>query len=115
MEVPEMKPYDFGRRLVDSGSRAMVPVPEAVNGKAPDTLYLTDVKERVRAILLTRIDAGVAGTMSRQLLRSEIAPIVREIATEERVQLNSVEEVQLADELTADMVGLGPLEALVDA
>ena len=92
----------------------MVPVAEATNGRAADTVYLTDVKERVRAILLTRIDAGVAGTMSRQLLRSEIAPIVREIATEERVQLNSVEEIQLADELTADMVGLGPLEPFLD-
>jgi pilus assembly protein CpaF len=114
MEVLEMKSYDFGRRLVDSGSRAMVPVAEATNGRAGDNVYLTDVKERVRAILLTRIDAGVAGTMSRQLLRSEIAPIVREIATEERVQLNSIEESQLADELTADMVGLGPLEPFLD-
>ncbi|HUB95262.1 MAG TPA: CpaF family protein, partial [Stellaceae bacterium] len=109
-----MKPYDFGRRLVESGARSLVPVPDAPNGRAPDNLYLLDVKERVRAILLTRIDAGVAGSMSRQVLRSEIAPIVREIATEERVQLNSAEESHLADELTADMVGLGPLEPFLD-
>ncbi len=89
----------------------MVPVRRGGERQSPPTrIYLVDVKERVRTILLTRIDAGVAGTMSRQLLRSEIAPIVREIATEERVQLNSAEETQLADELTADMVGLGPLE-----
>ncbi|HXQ49803.1 MAG TPA: CpaF family protein [Stellaceae bacterium] len=109
-----MKPYDFGRRIVESTGRAVVPTPEPRNGKAVEITDLSEVKERVRHILLTRIDPSVAGNMPRQILRSEIAPIVHEIATEQRVQLNTAEESVLADELTADMVGLGPLEPFLD-
>ncbi len=40
--------------------------------------------------------------------------LVSEIATEEKVQLNEIEEAALAAELTDDMVGLGPLEPLLE-
>jgi pilus assembly protein CpaF len=74
----------------------------------------SDVKERVRTALMGRIDPAAAARMARESLKTEIATMVREIATEERAQLNLLEESLLADELTADMVGLGPLEPLLD-
>jgi len=55
----------------------------------------------------------VANNMPRQRLQAEVTLIVSAIATEEKVQLNEVEEGALATELTDDMVGLGPLEPLL--
>jgi pilus assembly protein CpaF len=62
---------------------------------------------------MSRIDPAVAGRMSRARLLSEVRLLVSAIATEEKVQLNEIEETALAVELTDDMVGLGPLEPLL--
>ncbi len=72
-----------------------------------------DLKERVRSILLTRIDPSVAGRMPRRTLQAQVTLLVSAIATEEKVQFNEAEESALAAELTDDMVGLGPLEPLL--
>jgi len=72
-----------------------------------------DLKDRVRSVLMSRIDPAVAGRIPRQRLRAEVALLVSAIATEEKVQLNEAEETALAVELTDDMVGLGPLEPLL--
>src|SRR5215471_322267 len=71
---------------------------------------LSELKERIRTVLMSRIDPAVAGRIPRAALRVEIAKLVSEIATEERVQLNKLEEMALAADLSDDMVGLGPLE-----
>src|SRR5207247_9993907 len=47
-------------------------------------------------------------------LRGEVAQLVREIATEDREQLNKLEEATLAADLSDDMIGLGPLEPFLD-
>ena len=47
-------------------------------------------------------------------MRAEVATLVSEIATEQRVELNEIEESALAAELTDDMIGLGPLEPFLD-
>ena len=72
-----------------------------------------ELKERVRSILMSRIDPAVAGRIPRRTLQAEVAILVSAIATEEKVQLNEIEESALAVELTDDMVGLGPLEPLL--
>ena len=51
--------------------------------------------ERIRAVLMTRIDPSVAGRIPRARLRGEIAQLVSEIATEDRAQLNKFEEATL--------------------
>ena len=47
-------------------------------------------------------------------LRDEVAELVSEIATENRVQLNKIEETALAADLSDDMIGLGPLQPFLD-
>jgi len=49
---------------------------------------LGELKERIRAVLMTRIDPSVAGRIPRARLRGEVAQLVSEIATEDRAQLN---------------------------
>jgi pilus assembly protein CpaF len=112
-----MKSTGFGRRIIESDVRDLVLVTEPDNSgpllhAAPPGQ--DGLKERIRATLMSRINPSIAGRMARQRLRAEIALLVSAIATEEKVQLNEVEEAALATELTDDMVGLGPLEPLLE-
>jgi pilus assembly protein CpaF len=91
-----------------AGTPAAGPVPAA------DLTVLNELKERIRTVLMARIDPTVAGRIPRAALRWEVAKLVSEIATEDRVQLNKLEETALAADLSDDMVGLGPLEPFLD-
>jgi pilus assembly protein CpaF len=75
---------------------------------------LAALMDRIRTALMERIDTSVAARMPRVALRAEIATLVSEIATENRVQLNAAEEGMLAAELANDMTGLGPLQPLLE-
>jgi pilus assembly protein CpaF len=79
-----------------------------------DLFLFSELKDRIRTVLMTRIDPTVAGRIPRAALRREITKLVSEIATENRVQLNKLEEAALAADLSDDMVGLGPLEPLLE-
>jgi pilus assembly protein CpaF len=106
----------FGRRLSTQQRPDLVLIPDAAEFPAPvvDLSSLSELKERIRTVLLSRIDPTVAGRIPRPALRLEIAKLVSEIATEDRVQLNKLEEMALAADLSDDMVGLGPLEPLLE-
>jgi pilus assembly protein CpaF len=105
----------FGRRIVQTDSRDLALIPEVpvLEGLRANLTGHADLKERVRSILMQRIDPSVAGRIPRRTLQAEIGLLVSAIATEEKVQLNEIEESALAVELTDDMVGLGPLEPLL--
>jgi len=106
----------FGRRIIQSDSRALTIVSEATEpeqGLRADLFGRAEIKEQIRTELMQRIDPAAAGKVSRRTLQAQIAILVSEIATEHKVQLNELEEANLAAELTDDMVGLGPLEPLL--
>jgi pilus assembly protein CpaF len=107
----------FGRRISEPRHPSLVLV-GSTSAETADSLAdlapLSELKERIRTVLLTRIDPTVAGSIPRATLRVEIAKLVSEIATEERVQLNKLEEMALAADLSDDMVGLGPLEPFLE-
>ena len=110
----EMSRNRFGRRIIESEGRALVPQPEATRTVEMLAVSgLEDARERIRATLLSRIDPTVASRMAPPVLRAEILRLVGEIGNEERVQLNAREEDRLVQELLDDMIGLGPLEPLL--
>ena len=47
------------------------------------------------------------------MLRAQLEPVIHQIAGQERVQLSARDQAQLAQELTDDMIGFGPLEPLL--
>jgi pilus assembly protein CpaF len=105
----------FGRRIVTSESRDLALVsdtPEPQQGLRADFGRI-ELKDKIRSELLQRIDPAAAARVSRRSLQAQISILVSEIATEQKVQLNELEEAGLAAELTDDMVGLGPLEPLL--
>jgi len=111
-----MRASTFGRRVVEAEGRDLVPVDQPFEGVVhlPDSRARTEHRERVRSILLTRIDSAAVARLPRAALRAEIAKLVHEIATSERLHLNEIEENAFATELTDDLIGLGPLEPLLD-
>jgi pilus assembly protein CpaF len=110
-----MNTAGFGRRTVLSDSTALTLVSNSAEpqGLRADLVGRDDLKEKVRSILMAKIDPAVAGQMPRMTLRAEVALLVTAIATEEKIQLNELEETALAAELIDDMIGLGPLEPLL--
>jgi pilus assembly protein CpaF len=111
-----MRSTGFGRRVTEAHGRELVLVPErpAEPGPAAVLADRSELKEQIRTALMSRIDPSVASDIPRQTLRVEVAKIVGEIVTEQRGQLNEIEESALAAELTDDMVGLGPLEPFLN-
>jgi pilus assembly protein CpaF len=104
----------FGRRVVELQGRELVLVPGKESAPPVDLSGREDLKERIRSALMSRIDPSVARRIDEETLREEVAKLVREIATEQRIELNQSEEAALAVELTHDMTGLGPLEPFLD-
>ncbi len=110
-----MRSAGFGRRVAEPSSRKLVLIPgSAARGPSEDLPGRGELKEQIRIVLMSRIDPSVAGRISRITLEAEVAKLVSEIATEQRVQLNEAEESTIAAELTDDMVGLGPVEPFLD-
>ena len=71
-------------------------------------------KRKLQPILMRRIDLAKAATLARGELAGQIADVVAEILGEERIQLKALEQRDLITMLLNDMLGLGPLEPLLD-
>ena len=110
-----MRSAGFGRRLMEPVGHELVLIPgREAPSTAPELANRDELKEQIRTALMSRIDPSVAGRIARRTLKAEITKLVSEIATEQRIQLNELEEATLAAELTDDMVGLGPLEPFLE-
>ncbi len=71
------------------------------------------VLNRVREVVLSRIDASVIHEVARDHLLSQIEVLVAEAADNERLDLNGAEQQLVAATIIDDMVGNGPLEELL--
>src|SRR5438034_5115995 len=109
-----MRSASFGHRVVQQSGRELVIVPGRPAAPPADFSGRSELKEQIRTVLMSRIDPSVAGRIARATLRAEVAKLVSEIASEQRVELNEIEESTLAAELTDDTIGLGPLEPFLD-
>ncbi len=96
----------FGRRTVEPA--LVAPAPES----RPQTV--TAPLADLRQLCLTKLDPSSVAGMAPDRLAIEVERLLAEIATEKRIQLNGREQRQLAGELVNDMLGLGPLEPLLE-
>lgn len=71
-------------------------------------------EEILREQLFKVIDPGAALRLPRERLREEVLRKVSEIASQERLQLNEREQMAIANNLLDDMVGVGPIEPLLN-
>jgi pilus assembly protein CpaF len=118
-----MSSTGFGRRIVESTSRDIVPTPAADDPAQPAAPAaapaakpesLTQARTSMRELIMQRINPAAAMKLDREDFRKEILRLVAEIGGEQRLQLNIREQDMLVQELIDDMIGLGPLEPLLN-
>ncbi|HEY1935312.1 MAG TPA: CpaF family protein [Acetobacteraceae bacterium] len=106
----------FGRRsdsaLPPEPRKSASPVmkPEPVQGASVPEAEITDL----RNICLARLEPAAVAAMPPDRLILDIERLISEIANERRIQLNGREQRALAGELVDDILGLGPLEPLLE-
>jgi pilus assembly protein CpaF len=112
----------FGRRPVELAPQeppALTPPPASAPAALPapretTETTTTDVATRLRGLCLARLDPSSVVGMSPERLALEVERLVSDIATEQRIQLNAREQRRLSQDLVDDMLGLGPLEPLLE-
>ncbi len=72
------------------------------------------IKEQVLPRLLERIDPEAAATLSKDELAEEFRPIIGEVLAELKLTLNRREQFALEKVLVDELLGLGPLEDLLN-
>jgi pilus assembly protein CpaF len=70
--------------------------------------------DELRALCLARLDPAAVAALSSERLAADVERLISEIASNRRIQLNAREQHVLAGELVHDMLGLGPLEPLLE-
>jgi pilus assembly protein CpaF len=113
MNILTDQPVRFGKRGVDQPNPSAAPSSAIAVTEAAHALPSGDSAEEVRLLCLSRIDPAAAAALPPARLANELERLVGEIATERRINLNGREQRRIADEIAHDMLGLGPLEALL--
>jgi pilus assembly protein CpaF len=71
-------------------------------------------KAHIQPLVLEHMDVAAAAEMPRAMFEAQLSGWVKDLLTESKIQLNFVEQRELVESLVADMLGLGPLEPLID-
>src|SRR5579859_3343655 len=74
---------------------------------------IDDAIPKIYPLVMERIDTEVAAKLKRDELSRQLAGVVAEVLTEQRIQLNQTEQRDLVTVLLNDMLGFGPLEPLL--
>jgi pilus assembly protein CpaF len=71
-------------------------------------------KAQIQPLLLEHMDVSAAAEMPRAVFEAQLTGWVKDLLVETKVQLNFAEQRELVESLIADMLGLGPLEPLIE-
>jgi pilus assembly protein CpaF len=80
---------------------------------APITGFLADMRARVQDRLVQRIDVSRLEEAGYGALLEQISQVIDELIAEDRVLITSADRARLVESVTNDMLGLGPLESLL--
>ncbi len=89
---------------------------EEATSSSGSSASLSSVREAaniIRPLMMERIDAAAAASLPRDELLAQISGLVGELLVENKIRLNQVEHKSLVSSLVNDMMGLGPLEPLL--
>jgi pilus assembly protein CpaF len=103
----------FGRLRADIPAPEVGPMAAAIAPAAGRPAATQSIIE-LRNLCLLRIDPAAVAALPPDRLASDVERLVAEIASERRIQLNGREQRQVAGDLVQDMLGLGPLQSLLD-
>ncbi len=71
-------------------------------------------KAHIQPLVLEHMDVAAAADMPRAVFEAQLSGWVKDLLTESKLQLNFMEQRELVESLIADMLGLGPLEPLIE-
>jgi hypothetical protein len=108
----EEPPVWFGRRQAAQPPAPVLEAepPPAAAPRLPPGAAIVEL----RALCLAEMDPTSLAKLTPEELTQEVERTLAEIATQRRIQLNGREQRALARELVNDMLGLGPLEPLLE-
>lgn len=91
------------------------PIPNRpTDGRDASREGVTQALAEIRAPFMERIDPAAAAKLSRADLAIEISRMLPELLREQELQLNGSEQRDLTTQLVNDMLGLGPLDPLLE-
>ena len=82
-------------------------------GSTSNAAMVERAKQTVQPLVMERLDLSAASQLPRKELAQQLAEIVKEVLSEEKIRLNGPEQQSVIDLLLDDMLGLGPLEPLL--
>jgi pilus assembly protein CpaF len=108
----------FGRRPSIVPTTAAPEPPAAEPPPLAPSLSTQEVPDKaimeLRQICLSRLDPSAVAALPVERLAVDVERLIAETANDRRIQLNGREQRRLAHELVDDIVGLGPLEPLLE-
>ena len=96
---------------------ATAPPADDTANKSASRLSRTKIDQARRAVqplVMSRIDLAAAVSLPRKELVRQLEALVGELLVEHRIQLNRPEQADLVYQIVNDMLGLGPLEPLLE-
>ncbi|WP_216856294.1 CpaF family protein [Acidisphaera sp. S103] len=106
---------DFGRRDADRAEQAIVSA--IVADTSPQwqisRMNVDPMIDTLRARVLRQIDPASVSDLKPPVLHRQFEQVIHEIADEERYAISGREQKRLAEELTQDVTGYGPIEPLL--
>ncbi len=117
-----VSPMDAAERKAAQPAAASVLRPPApakpeMPEKSASGLSRSKVEQARRAVqpmVMSRIDLAAAVILPRKELVRQLEGVVGELLVEHRIQLNRPEQADLVYQIVNDMMGLGPLEPLLE-
>lgn len=109
----------FGQRVAAPPTSSPTPLPAragenvGAQPRAEQGQTHSAAMAEMRTLCLTRMDPVAVASTPPDRLALEVERLIADIATERRIQMNGREQRSLAAELVHDMLGLGPLETLL--
>ncbi len=85
----------------------------ADNEKLKALTQASATKDKIYSLLMEQIDLSSASRLPRPDLKRQIIDLIGEIVMEQKLLINQTEQQMLANQIVDDMLGLGPLEPLL--
>ena len=103
---------------VPSGEPAPAPpppkAPKAIERKSPQDEQFEALKENIHGKLLDALDLSQIDTVSREELQDQVSVVIEDILSLEGAVLRRAERDRLIKQILDDILGLGPLEPLLN-
>jgi pilus assembly protein CpaF len=113
MGAPQV-PMERGDAMARLTERQAAPNEAATSKNEGFEASIHRIKEQVLPRLLERVDPEAAATLSKDELAEEFRPIIGEVLAELKINLNRREQFALEKVLVDELLGLGPLEELLN-